>query len=202
MPYPRLCAPVAAACGLWAALAALPAVAQQAVNATIHQAVNATAAAANATAAAMNATAGALDEAGDAAGTLAGALGGGPLGEAAQEGVKTLPQAGDMTGALFQVAGVLCLLLAVMFLGFWLLRRFGKRMGLGVFGAGDLRIEGTMSLGPKKSIVVVRFLNKRMVLGVTDASINLLTQVDTGHDTDRKDFDTALDEARAKDGGM
>jgi flagellar protein FliO/FliZ len=55
-----------------------------------------------------------------------------------------------------------------------------------------------MSLGPKKNIVVVRFLNKRMVLGVTDASFNLLTEMDTGDDTDRKDFDKALEDARCQ----
>ena len=155
--------------------------------------------AANATAQAANATAQALDSLGQTASGAAGALSD-ALGPGAGEGVKTLPQAGDMTGALLQVAGVLCLLLAVIFVGFWLLKRFGRRMGLGVFGSGDLRIEGAMSLGPKKSVVVVRFLNKRMVLGVTDASINLLTQMDTGDDTARKDFDTALKEARVKDG--
>lgn len=199
MPQPRLAA-LAAVCLLWAALAAPPALATNATaQADAAAAANASVPDAGAVVRqAVNATAP------GAAGALAGALGDGPgpLDDAARESVKTLPQAGDMTGALFQVAGVLFLLLALMFLGFWVLRRFGKRMGLGVFGSGDLRIEGTMSLGPKKSIVVVRFLNKRMVLGVTDASINLLTQVDTGHDTDRKDFDKALDEARAKDGDM
>jgi len=120
--------------------------------------------------------------------------------EVAREGVKTLPDTGDMTGAILQVTGVLCLLIAVILVGFWALRRFGRRAGLGLFGSGDLKIEGTMGLGAKKSIVVVRFLNKRLVLGVTDASINLLTEMETGHDTDRKDFGKTLDEARAKDG--
>ncbi|WP_245588409.1 flagellar biosynthetic protein FliO [Desulfocurvus vexinensis] len=210
MPHLRRLVALFMLCALWAALTASPALA---ANATAQTDAAATAASGASAASAANASA---PEAGaavrqavnatapGAAGALAGALGDGPgpLDDEARESVKTLPQAGDMTGALFQVAGVLCLLLALMFLGFWVLKRFGKRMGLGVFGSGDLRIEGTMSLGPKKSIVVVRFLNKRMVLGVTDASINLLTQVDTGHDTDRKDFDKALDEARAKDGGM
>lgn len=189
MSYLRLAALAAAAGALWAPLAR-----------AAEQAANATALAANATA---NATARALDLAGQAADGASGAAGAlsGALPDAG-EGVKTLPQAGDMTGALFQVAGVLCLLLALIFVGFWVLKRFGKRMGLGVFGTGALRIEGTMSLGPKKNIVVVRFLNKRMVLGVTDASINLLTEMDTGDDTDRKDFDKALEDARAKDGGL
>ncbi len=95
------------------------------------QAANARARAANARAtppAGGRARAGlAADGAAGAAGALSGAL------PDAGEGVKTLPQAGDMTGALFQVAGVLCLLLALIFVGFWVLKRFGKRMGLGVF---------------------------------------------------------------------
>ncbi len=149
----------AGAAGLWAALWALPARAQEAAG-----------------------------QAGEA------------VGRAAEEGVKTLPQATDMTGAWLQMAGMLCLLVAVMLVGFWALRRFGRRAGLGLFGSGELKIEGTMGLGPKKSIVVVRFLNKRLVLGVTDASINLLTELDTDDDDARKDFGKTLDQARAKDG--
>lgn len=120
--------------------------------------------------------------------------------QAAEEGVKSLPQTGDMTGAALQVAGVLCLLLAFILVGFWVLRRFGGRMGIGVSGNKQLQIEGTLGLGPKKTLVVVRFLNKRLVLGVSDANINLITEMEADDDGTRKDFEQSLDEARAKDG--
>ncbi len=39
-----------------------------------------------------------------------------------------------------------------------------------------------MALGPKKSLVVVRFLNKRVLLGVTDQQITMLTELPTDED--------------------
>lgn len=120
--------------------------------------------------------------------------------QAAEEGVKTLPQTGGMTGQILYMAGMLSLLIAVLLAGFWALRRFGRRAGLGLFGSGQLKVEGAVGLGPKKSVVVVRFLNKRLVLGVTDASINLLTEMDTDDEDARKDFGKTLETARAKDG--
>jgi flagellar protein FliO/FliZ len=88
------------------------------------------------------------------------------------------------------LAGVF-LILAILVAGFWLVKRYGSRAGLRMFGRGDLQLEGTLSLGAKRSVVVVRFLNKRLVLGVTDANINLLTELDD-HD---QDFDQALENA-------
>lgn len=122
--------------------------------------------------------------------------------EAAEEAVKTLPQTGDMAGMALQVAGALCLMLAFILVGFWALRRFGGRMGLGVSANKQLQIEGTLGLGPKKTLVVVRFLNKRLVLGVTDANINLITEMEADDDGTRKDFEKSLDKARAKDGAL
>lgn len=93
---------------------------------------------------------------------------------------------------LLQVAGALILLLSVLFLALYLLKRFGPRAGIGVFGRGDLKLEGQLALGPRRSVVVVRYLNKRLVLGVTETSINLLTEMESGHDPERADFEDAL----------
>lgn len=38
-----------------------------------------------------------------------------------------------------------------------------------------MRIESRLALGPKKWVVITRYMDKRLVLGVTDQQINLLT---------------------------
>ncbi|MBU1002545.1 MAG: flagellar biosynthetic protein FliO [Proteobacteria bacterium] len=109
-----------------------------------------------------------------------------------------MPSLGNET---LKVAGVLCLMLAFIFAGFWVLKRYGHRAGLGVLTRNELKLEGHLALGPKKQIVVVRFLNKRMVLGVTETSINLLTETESKHDDDSQaDFTKSLDKARTEDG--
>ncbi|MFZ5426268.1 MAG: flagellar biosynthetic protein FliO [Thermodesulfobacteriota bacterium] len=103
------------------------------------------------------------------------------------------PQVG-MGGAAIQMAVALLLILAVILLAFWMLRRFGPKFGLGPSSKPlGLRVEGHLTLGPRKNIMVVRFLNRLLVLGVTDQSINLLTEVDASDET--KDFKTALEDA-------
>jgi flagellar protein FliO/FliZ len=96
-----------------------------------------------------------------------------------------------------EVAGVLFLILGIILAGFWLLRRYGPKTGLGVFQRGGLAVEGHLGLGPKRSLVVVRFLNTRLVLGVTESSITLLKEVDLDHADPGKDFAKTME----KEGG-
>jgi flagellar protein FliO/FliZ len=99
-----------------------------------------------------------------------------------------------------QMALALLLLLGVIFAAFWLIKRFGPRMGLAVSGKhSGLTFMGQLPLGPKRSVVLVRFLNKVMVLGVTEHSINLLTEIDESHDRET-DFASALSRADPSDG--
>ncbi len=77
------------------------------------------------------------------------------------------------------VGGSLFFLLAILFAGFYLMRRYGPKAGLGGFSRGDLdmRLEGQLALGPRRSIIVVRIKDRRLVLGVCDHSIRLLTEL-------------------------
>lgn len=96
--------------------------------------------------------------------------------------VSALGQADSLFswGGYFQALGLLFLIVTVMFLALWLLKRKG---GLNVLTRqGDLVFESKMALGPKKSLVVVRFLNKRVLLGVTDQRITMLTELPTDED--------------------
>lgn len=108
---------------------------------------------------------------------------------------KTQSEAPPMPGGdvgwsgYFQALGAIFLIIAVLAGGFFLLKRFGPRaMGGGVFGRGTLQLEAQLPLGPRRSVAVVRFLNKRLVLGVTDSNITLLTETETGHDDEVPEY--------------
>jgi flagellar protein FliO/FliZ len=112
------------------------------------------------------------------------------------------PLPGSDLGSMgVSMAGALFLVLGLLFAGYWLLRRLGPKAGLGAFRRSGLSLEGQLGLGPRKSVVVVRFLNRLMVLGVSDTQITLLTEVRDDHEPstdDAKTFNQALDEAGRK----
>lgn len=93
-----------------------------------------------------------------------------------------------LTGVALKMGLTLAVLLGVIFAAFWLLKRYGPKIGLGPGGRGGmLRLMDHLAVGPKKSVVVVRFLNKDLVLGVTDHSITRLAEVDHAANTDFAD---------------
>ena len=95
---------------------------------------------------------------------------------------------------LFSVAGVLMLMLGVLFAAFWILKRYGHKAGLGMLTNPTLKMEARLPLGPKKQVVVLRYRDKHLVLGVTDQNITLLTETDiTDDDQDTTDFSVALE---------
>lgn len=114
-----------------------------------------------------------------------------------------LPAAPDLglAGAALQMALALLLILAIIFAAYWLLRRYGGKFGLGPAGRGGmLRLMAHLSLGPRKSLVVVRFLNKDLVLGVTDQTITLLTEGNAEHDAHSDFAATLAEQTGRKDG--
>lgn len=91
------------------------------------------------------------------------------------------------------IMGLLLLLLAG---GAWLLRRSGRFAGVprGSLPKDGLFVEGQLKLAPRKGLVVVRFLNKRLVLGVTEQQICLITETEL-HD-EQAPFNECFNEAR------
>ncbi len=109
-------------------------------------------------------------------------------------------QSGEILwGGYLQMLGSVFLLLAILFLAFYLLKKYGPRAGLGVFNRGDLKMEAQLPLGPKRSVVVVRFLNKRLVVGVTETQINLLTTMEVDLHEHDKDFSRELSRIQKND---
>lgn len=84
-------------------------------------------------------------------------------------------------GGYFQAIALMCLLLGLLWLGLWALRRFGKLRMLPNSSAlpkNALLMEMQLPLGPRKGLVVVQFLHKRLLLGVTEQQITLLQELD------------------------
>jgi len=83
-------------------------------------------------------------------------------------------------GSYFQAIAVMFLLLGVLWLGLHLLRRSGKFsffQNTANFSRTALSIESQIALAPKKSLVMVRFLNNHILLGVTEHNITFLKEV-------------------------
>jgi len=95
-------------------------------------------------------------------------------------------------------------MVAVLWLAVWLARRFGKFNFLprpGALPRDALVMEAQLPLGPRKGLMVVRFLNKRLLLGVTDQQITLLTEEQAQHEPENADFKQIMEEARRGAGG-
>ncbi|MBD5538905.1 MAG: flagellar biosynthetic protein FliO [Desulfovibrio sp.] len=123
-----------------------------------------------------------------------------PAATSAASGAATgLGQTTFSWGGYMQAIGILCLLLAVFWFALWLLRRYGRFNFLprpGALPRGALVMEAQMPLGPRKGLMVVRFLNTRLLLGVTEQRISLLKEEEL-HDAPRdNDFQGIMEQAR------
>jgi len=114
-------------------------------------------------------------------------------------GNATLTGAGAGLGlATLKMAAALLLILGLIFLALHLLKRYGLTARLQGRQSSTLWVEERVALGPRKQLVLVRFLNKRLVLGVTDSGINLIAEHQSDHEA-TSDFQTALDQENRKD---
>lgn len=99
----------------------------------------------------------------------------------------------------FQAIGILCLLLAVLWFAVWCIRKYGKFNFLprpGALPRDSLVMEAQMPLGPRKGLMVVRFLNRRLLLGVTEHQISLITEEDVRYERPANDFAGVMDKVR------
>lgn len=104
----------------------------------------------------------------------------------------------------FFVVGGLFLLLAFLWLIVWTLRKRGALPGGNMFGRNSFKIEASLPLGPKKALILVRFLNSRFLLGVTDHQISLVKELEVNEGqakTNKEqltDFAAAMQQASQK----
>ncbi|WP_272699163.1 flagellar biosynthetic protein FliO [Desulfovibrio sp. Fe33] len=104
-----------------------------------------------------------------------------PVGSAAP---MQLP-AVDSGTTLLTTAGYLFLLLGVIFLAYWLLKRFGVPGALTSGGPGGPRLVNRLMLGNRQSLAVVRYRDKDLLLGVTEHEITLLSESEAAPEPDR-----------------
>jgi flagellar protein FliO/FliZ len=113
-----------------------------------------------------------------------GTVGGTAMG--ASDGLAAAAVPAFSWSGYIQAVGVLFLLVGLLWLALWAVRRHGGLFravpGAGGFSRDDLRLEAQLPIGPRKGLMVVRFLNKRLLLGVTDQQITLLTEQDLDHE--------------------
>lgn len=98
-----------------------------------------------------------------------------------------------------EAVGILFFLLALLWLLAWAVRRYGRFNFLprpGALPRGALVMEAQMPLGPRKGLMVVRFLNRRLLLGVTDQQITLLTEEKAQHEP-HDDFQKIMEQANS-----
>jgi flagellar protein FliO/FliZ len=104
----------------------------------------------------------------------------------------------SMSGYI-QAVGILFLILALLWAVVWLMRRYGRFNFLprpGSLPRDALVMEAQMPLGPRKGLMVVRFLNRRLLLGVTDRHISLLTEEKVCHEQSGADFGSIIKQAQ------
>ena len=80
-------------------------------------------------------------------------------------------------GAALQMVFALAIVLALLLLLYWLMRRFNPSQIMGGAG-GSLKIWGRLSVGPRKNVVLVEAGRKILVLGVGDKEMTLLGQIE------------------------
>lgn len=121
--------------------------------------------------------------------------------------VAAMPASGDNLaaqastfswGGYLQALGILGVLLGALWFGVWALRKYGKFNFMprpGALPKGALLMEAQLPLGPRKGLMVVRFLNRRLLLGVTDQQITLLTEEDATNVSKKGNFQDIMREA-------
>ena len=85
----------------------------------------------------------------------------------------------DMTATMLKTAGGLALIIGLILVAVWFLRRFG---GAGNYrGAGSIiRTLDTKMLGPRKYVTLLEIGSRTLALGVTEQSISLLAEMAEG----------------------
>ena len=77
------------------------------------------------------------------------------------------------TSLFFEIGGIVL----VLWIALWLFVRRG-RSPVSAWGARDCRILRQMALGPRERVIVVRIGPKQLVLGVSNASVSLICELD------------------------
>ncbi len=115
---------------------------------------------------------------------------------------QQLGQSAFSWSGYLQALGVMCVLLAALWFAVWAIRRYGKFNFLprpGSLPRDSLIMEAQLPLGPRKGLMVVRFMNRRLLLGVTEQKISLL--VEDKVQNEQAGFEDILESAASNNSG-
>ncbi len=113
--------------------------------------------------------------------------------DVAQEklGVKAANPLG--TESLFQTAGGLLLILALILGAAWLFKRYGN---LTMGGKGVIKVLGGASVGPRERVVLIEVESTRLLLGVAPGQVRTLHRLPMDERAFRHAFNIAQEERR------
>ncbi|MDR0827869.1 MAG: flagellar biosynthetic protein FliO [Desulfovibrio sp.] len=100
-----------------------------------------------------------------------------PVPPAAPAQPSLIPDVRLSWSGYFEALAILCFLLALLWILLWFIRRRGTATGLFMSQAKTLQVENRLSLGPKKWILALRYMDRRLLIGVTEHNISLLTEI-------------------------
>lgn len=86
---------------------------------------------------------------------------------------QSVPKAGDYFVEIFFS---LILVLGIIFVSAWMLRRFGRFPGV---ADGNLRVLGALSVGQRERIMLLQVGEEQVLIGVTTSRISKLHQLET-----------------------
>lgn len=89
----------------------------------------------------------------------------------------------DTGTTVLTTLGYLCLLLGVIFMAYYILKRLGVH-GMGMSTKGGPQLLSRLMLGSHQSVTVVRYRDKDLLLGVTGDRINLIKEFDADDSED------------------
>lgn len=115
----------------------------------------------------------------------------------ASEEPQTVAEAPNLVASLFRMLGALGIVLGLILLGFWLLKRFGKTWNKTTNSLNPgVEILNQRSIGHRRQLMVVRWEGRRLLLGATPESIHTLaSEIDTEGMTETESFGRELSEA-------
>jgi flagellar biosynthetic protein FliO len=83
----------------------------------------------------------------------------------------------SMFGLIFKLVLSLGLIIGLIYLSTYFLRKLNMRGSTGEVGGGSIKVMGRTFIGPKQCLYVVKIGDKYSVLGATESNINFITDL-------------------------
>jgi flagellar protein FliO/FliZ len=92
----------------------------------------------------------------------------------AEEATATLSKNLEPSSHLWQIISSLALILLLIFVSAWLLKRFGRVNGL---ASNHMQVLANMAVGQRERVILLQVGKEQLLLGVTASKVNLLHEL-------------------------